>query len=143
MPANMRQTLARLDARAVVNVPLRAGPASGTGGRVIGVVIVQRSTPGPFSPMSIRLYETLVEQAAVVLERARLVEQTQRQAAQEQWLSQVSDQMLRAGDMGSLLRVAAEEVNHALGGSRAYVRLGPQEHARQEGATRGGDGNAS
>jgi GAF domain-containing protein len=137
MPASMRRALARFGARALVNVPLQAG------GRAIGVVIVQRSTPGPFSPMSIRLYETLVEQAAVVLERARLAEQTQRQAAQEQWLSQVSDQMLRAGDMGSLLRVAAEEVNHALGGSRAYVQLGPQEHGRQERATRGGDGNAS
>jgi GAF domain-containing protein len=130
MPADMRQALARFGARAVVNVPLRA-----TGGRVIGVVIVQRAAPGPFSPVSLRLYETLVEQAAVVLERARLVEETQRRAAQERWLSQVSDQMQRAGDLGSLLQVAAEEVNRALGGSRAYVRLGRQPD--------GGDGDAS
>ncbi len=120
MPAGMRQALARFGARAVVTC--RCGPA----GEVIGVVIVQRATPGPFSPVSLRLYETLVEQAAVVLERARLVEEAQRRAAQEQWLSQVSDQMQRAGDMGSLLQVAAEEVNRVLGGSRAYVQLGRQ-----------------
>lgn len=145
MPASTRQALADRGARAVVNVPLRAG------GRTIGMVVVQRATPGPFSPVSLRLYETLVEQAAVVLERARLVEETQRRAAQEQWLSQVSDQMQRAGDLGSLLRVAAEEVNRALGGSRAYVRLGRydlpsqsqgrQEHAAQ--AAQGGDGDGS
>ncbi len=120
MSAGMRQALARFGARAVVNVPLRVS------GQVIGVVIVQRATPGPFSPVSLRLYETLVEQAAVVLERARLVEETQQRAAQEQWLSHVSDQMQRAGDMGSLLQIAADEVNRALGGSRAYVQLGRQ-----------------
>lgn len=125
MPAEMRQTLARFGARAVVNVPLQAG------GRIIGVVIVQRESPGPFSPVSLRLYETLVEQAAVVLERARLVEETQRRVAQEQWLSQVSDRMQRASDVGSLLQVAAEEVNRVLGGSRVYVQLGRQNHAAQ------------
>jgi len=127
MPAGMRQALARFGARAVVNVPLRAS------GQVIGVVIVQRATPGPFSPVSLRLYETLVEQAAVVLERARLVEETQQRAAQEQWLGQVSDQMQRAGDMGALLQVAAEEVNRALGGSRAYVQLGQRAVQKGEG----------
>ncbi len=145
MPADMRQTLAQFGTRAVVSVPLQAG------GRVIGVVIVQRATPGPFSPVSLRLYETLVEQAAVVLERARLVEETQRRAAQERWLGQVSDQMQRAGDVRSLLQVAAEEVNRALGGSRAYVQLGRQAASdMRHGAAsdmrhgeQGGDGDAS
>jgi GAF domain-containing protein/HAMP domain-containing protein len=152
MPANMRQALAELGTRAVVNVPLQAGPASregdlrersGTGGRVIGAVIVQRAVPGPFSPVSLRLYETLAEQAAVVLERARLVEEAQRRAAQERWLSQVSDQMQRAGDMGSLLQVVAEEVNRALGGSRAYVQLGLRAASDTQHEAPGGDGNAS
>ena len=152
MPANMRQALAELGTRAVVSVPLQAGPASpegdlrersGTGGRVTGAVIVQRAVPGPFSPVSLRLYETLAEQAAVVLERARLVEETQRRAAQERWLSQVSDQMQRAGDMGSLLQVVAEEVNRALGGSRAYVQLGQRADGDTQHGAPGGDGNAS
>lgn len=129
MPDSLRQTLARHGTRAAVSVPLR------TGGRTIGMVIVERATPGPFSPVSLTLYEALVEQAAVALERARLIEETQRRADQERWLSQVSDQMQRAGDMESLLQVAAEEVNRELGGSRAYVRLG-----RQGQAGAGGDG---
>jgi GAF domain-containing protein len=118
MPVDMRQALARFGARAVVNVPLRAG------GRVIGVVIVQRATPGPFSPVSLRLYETLAEQAAVVLERARLVEETQRRAAQERVVGEVTARMHQTLDVDAVLDTAVDEIARVFGLAALDLRLG-------------------
>jgi GAF domain-containing protein len=72
-----REFLARFPGRAFVNVPLRVGQ------QVIGFVSIYRDREGPFSPVSVRLYETLGDQAAVSLERARLLDTTRRRAEQE------------------------------------------------------------
>jgi GAF domain-containing protein len=117
MAEEVREALSSLDVQAVINIPLRAGD------KAIGFVIVERFTPGPFAPVSIRLYETMADQAAMALERARLLEEAQRRADRERTVREVADQMQRAADMEALMRIAAEELNRALGGSRAYVRL--------------------
>jgi len=127
MPASMRQALAQFGARAVVNVPLRVG------GRVIGVVIVQRAVPGPFSPVSLRLYETLVEQAAVVLERVRLVEETQRRAAQERLVGEVTARMRQTLNVDAVLDVAVKEIAGVMGLAALDLRLGVASTVRDEG----------
>jgi len=118
LPQNVRRTLIETGVRALANIPLRARE------RVIGQVVVLRATPGPFSDSAVRLYEALSDQAAVALERAQLWEEAQRRAARERLVSKISDQMQRATDMETLIRIAAEELNRALGGSRTFVRIG-------------------
>jgi GAF domain-containing protein len=115
---DMRQFLARFGGRGFVNIPLRAA------GRILGFVSILRYQAGPFSPVSVRLYETLVDQAAVGLERARLLEQAERRAAREQTLGRVSARMRETLDTDTVLSTAVEEIAGALGLAALDLRLG-------------------
>ena len=117
---DMRQFLSRFGGRGFVNVPLRAA------GRTIGFVSIYRNEAGSFSPVSIRLYETLVDQAAVALEGARLLEQAQRRAVREQTLGRVTARMRETLDPDTVLRTAVDEIAGALGLAALDLRLGTE-----------------
>jgi GAF domain-containing protein len=119
IPVEHRQSLIENEVRAVVNIPLR------TGRRVIGFVDVQRATAGPFSPMAIRLYEALTDQAAVALERARLLAAARRRAEREATLRTLSDRVARAMDVQSVLHGAAEGLRRSLQAEGVYIGFGP------------------
>ena len=114
---DMRQFLSQFGGRAFVNLPLHAA------GRIIGFVHVYRAEPGPFSPVSIRLYETLADQAAVALEGARLLDEAQRRAAREQTLSRATARMRETLDADTVLRTAVTEIAGALGLAALDLRL--------------------
>jgi GAF domain-containing protein len=101
-------------------------------GRVIGFVNIYRYEPGPFSPVSIRLYETLVDQAAVALEGARLLDEAQCRAAREQTLGRVSARMRETLDTDTVLRTAVEEIAGALGLAALDLRLGTETELRDK-----------
>ena len=115
---DMRQFLFRFGGRGFVNIPLQAA------GRTIGFVSIHRYEAGAFSPVSIRLYETLADQAAVALEGARLLEDAQRRAAREQALSRASARMRETLDPDTVLRTAVDEIAGALGLAALDLRLG-------------------
>ena len=117
-PENMRRFLARFGGRGFVNVPLRAA------GRKLGLVHIYLSEPGAFSPVSIRLYETLIDQAAVALESARLLDEAQSRAAREEALARVSARMRETLDTGTVLSTAVAEISGALGLAALDLRLG-------------------
>ena len=121
LPERARETLVRTGVRAIANIPLR------TRERVIGQVVVLRDEPGPFSAVAMRLYEALSDQAAVALERARLWETTQQRVNREQLVSGITEHMQRATNMENLMRVTAEELNRALGGTHVYIKLRTEE----------------
>ena len=91
------------------------------------------------------LLRSLSEQLNVALESARLYQETQRRAAQEQLLREISDRMQRAPDMETLMQVSAEELGRVLGSSNAYVVLGREdsnlEPAESEAPTTGDNGD--
>jgi GAF domain-containing protein/HAMP domain-containing protein len=118
IPEGLRQLLVRAGMPALINVPLRAVD------RAVGFVIVQRATPGPFSPVTVRLYETLADQAAVALERARLLEETQRRAARERLTSQITGHMRETLDMETVFKTGMKEIAETLGLAALNVRLG-------------------
>ena len=66
----------------------------------------------------------LADQLGVAMESARLYQNTQRRAARERLVGDIADRLQRAPDMEMLLQIAVQELNQALRGSRAYVRLG-------------------
>jgi DNA-binding LacI/PurR family transcriptional regulator/GAF domain-containing protein len=105
-------------AKALVNIPLRSGE------QVIGQVVVIRATPGPFPEAALRLYEVLSDQAAVALERAKLLEEAQRRAEQEQQTRQMVDRIRRAVDVERAMQVATEELSRALDVPYVSVDLG-------------------
>lgn len=97
------------------------------GNRVLGVMTVQSYTaPHTYDEHDRDLLMAIASTTAIALQNARLFEQTQTRAERERVIREISDQMQRAVDMETLMRITAEELNRALGGSRAYVRLGTE-----------------
>ncbi|MBU1877731.1 MAG: GAF domain-containing protein, partial [Chloroflexi bacterium] len=118
LPESARQVFENTDARALVNIPLRAA------GRTFGQVVVLRNTPGTFPDTDLRLYETLSGQASVALERARLLEETRRRADEETALRTISDRIAQAIDIDAVLYSAVEGLTQALHATGAYMDLG-------------------
>ena len=114
--ASGRPTVEQRDGRSVLCVPLLLR------GAVIGVMEFE-TIADEWNPASLELAQAVSERLAQTLDSSRLFEQTQRLARRETILRQISDQMQGAASMEELLRIAAEELNKALGASRTYVRL--------------------
>jgi len=93
-------------------------------GQIIGTLAVHETRQSrPWTSDEIALAENIAEQVSLTIENLRLMDETQRRAARERLVGEISSQVQRASDMESLMRVATEELNQALGGSRAYMHL--------------------
>ena len=103
---------------ALVNIPLRVRDRS------VGQVVILRSTPGPFSPASLRLYEVIGDQAAVALERARLLESMRQRAEQEEALRSIADQITATFDLRTALQTTLQQLGQVLDARGGYAELG-------------------
>lgn len=103
---------------ALVNIPLRVGD------RPVGQVVILRSAPGPFSPASLRLYEVIGDQAAVALERARLLESMRQRAEQEEVLRSIADQITATFDLRTALQTTLQQLGRVLDARGGYAELG-------------------
>jgi len=93
-------------------------------GRTIGVLGFQETEPGRvWTEDEIVLAEAVADQIAQTLESARLFEEAQQRAWQEQSVSQITAHIRASTDVEDILQTAAEELGRTLGVSRAIVRL--------------------
>ncbi len=105
-------------------------------GQVIGTMALQETRHRrPWTAEDIALAETVAEQFTLTVENLRLFEETRRHAARERLIGEITDQMQRATDMEALMRITAEGLNRATGGSRTFVRMGTEAELA------GGDGS--
>jgi len=97
--------------------------------KVLGTVEAgyDKSHKAEITSEELELLAAFVDQAALALERAHLLETARRRVMRERTIRELSDQMLRATDMESLMHITAGELNRALSGSRAYVRMGDKD----------------
>jgi GAF domain-containing protein len=103
-------------------------------GQVIGTIALHETRhQRPWTAGEITLAETIAEQVTQTIENLRLMDETRRRAARERGAREIADRMQRAADMETLMHITAEELNRALGGSRAYVRLGTEASLHQAG----------
>jgi GAF domain-containing protein len=72
------------------------------------------------------LLESLVDQLGVALENARLYEDTQRRAAREKLVSELTAQMRESLNVEVVLRTATQEIYNTLELSEVEVRMRPQ-----------------
>jgi GAF domain-containing protein len=80
-----------------------------------------------WSAEDVALAETIAEELALALENTRLLEETQRRAAREQLLGQVTARMRESLDLETILKTAAGEMRQVLGLDRLIVRLATKE----------------
>jgi len=91
--------------------------------QVIGVIDA-RKPEGAWTQEQAAVVETLADQLGVALESARLYQDTQRRAAQERLVGQVTARMSETLDMETVLRTAICEMGEALGMAEVEVRMG-------------------
>jgi GAF domain-containing protein/HAMP domain-containing protein len=92
--------------------------------QILGSVVLRRE-PGqePWSPQDLLMVEEVGAQIAMALEYARLLEDTQRSAARERLLGEITARMRETLDVDTVLRTAIREMGTALGIPRVEVRM--------------------
>lgn len=118
-PVSTVQSHAEDDGRHALAVPIKLR------GVPIGVIGFQRPTgAGEWLPEEITLAEGAAERVAVALESARLFGETQRLAAQERMVSEITARMRETLDVDSILQTAASDLRSALGLAEVEVQVG-------------------
>lgn len=92
-------------------------------GETIGILDVSPKEGQEPDSETKEVLEAVAERVALALDSTRLSEQSQRQAEQEQLLSQLSAELQAATDMSGILRIAAEQASQALGVPGGFVHL--------------------
>ncbi len=92
--------------------------------QVIGIVDAHKPAgAGAWSPAEIALLETLVGQLGVALDSARLYEDTQRRAARERLINEITARIRSSVTMDGVLNVAVREISQVTGASSAAIDL--------------------
>ncbi|MBN2391396.1 MAG: GAF domain-containing protein [Anaerolineae bacterium] len=92
--------------------------------RVIGVIDGRKPDgSGQWTQEEIALMQTLAEQSALALESARLYQDTQRSAARERLVSEVTGRIRETLELEDVLKTAVREIRQALGADELGARL--------------------
>ncbi len=142
MPNNIPQHLQGLgiaqigsEAQSWLGVPMIVGD------QAIGVIGLQSyTTANVYNEQHLRLLTAVSSQAAIAIESARLFEQVQARARQEQILREVTARVHSAVDAQSVLRTAAQEISRTLG-VEAFVYLEDQLE-KETAPANGGNGHS-
>jgi len=107
-------------------------------GKTIGCINVESPTPDAFGEHDERLLNTLANQAAVVIENARLFEETRRRAIRQVALNAIISASARAGtSLDEILNTALEQSLKALGLDMGAIWLSWSPHNIQRVASKG------
>ncbi len=93
--------------------------------QVVGVMSFHKDgTEGSWSDEEVRMLEALIEELGQALESARLYEDTQRRAARERMLSEVTASFAQSLDFEAVLQAAAQELGRLPKVTEASVHVG-------------------
>lgn len=95
-------------------------------GEVVGVLDTYRPE-GVWSDQEVALLEAIADQLGTALEGARLYDSTQRRAAQERLIGEVTARMRETLDVEAVVKTAADEIYKALELDQVVIRLGQEQ----------------
>jgi len=110
------------------------------GGQWIGWVTVMSAEPVRMTEEQIRQVQSLMGQAAAVVQSLHLLEETQQRARYEATLRQVTSRVRASTDPDAVLRTAAREVGSLLG-RNVVIRLGTSGAGHSQTPPAAGNGN--
>ncbi len=98
--------------------------------RIVGVLGFEgRAGQTEWGAEEIAMVQSLSEQLLLAAENQRLLDQTQRSAARERTISEVTGRVRQALDVQGVLRTAADELQQVLSLERVVVRMVPQDES--------------
>jgi GAF domain-containing protein len=127
LPAPERAALVARGVRALALLPLAVA------GRLTALIVFEHDRRVDLSPAIIRALRHLSDQTAMVLEKRRLLEQSQAQVRRQAKVSQVAAGLMTATDVRSLLDLAALLVHDAMGAVSTRITLLPDPDSRGAG----------
>ena len=97
-------------------------------GQIVGVLDAHKpADAGAWTKEEMTLLRTLVDQLSVAMESARLYEDTQRRAARDHLLGEVSSRIRETLDTDTVLQTAVREMREALGVAEVEVYLAAED----------------
>jgi GAF domain-containing protein len=104
------------DVRSLIGVPLMRGEG------IVGVLILRRSEPKPFTPEQIDLLETFADQASVAIENVRLFNETKEALETQTAIGEVLGVLSRSAfDLEPMLRAITDNAKRLIGASVAVI----------------------
>jgi GAF domain-containing protein len=102
-------------------------------GQHIGSIVLRRDPLGePWSSEEAMLLEEVSTQIALALENARLLEDTQRRAARERLVADITAKVRASSDVETIMRTAVQELGRALNADRTRVQLAADRAVQEE-----------
>jgi GAF domain-containing protein/HAMP domain-containing protein len=103
-----------------VNIPIKLRGAK------IGVLSVENNNNRQFSQDELDIIAAILERAALSMENARLLEESQRRAAREQTISEMSVKIGSATEIEAILQTAVRELGIQISGTQISVEIGSE-----------------
>jgi GAF domain-containing protein len=96
-------------------------------GVVLGALGIHDDDTRQWTQEEMTLIEAIAERVALAAENLRLLDETQRRAAREQAVAEVSSRMRETMDLETVLKVAVQELRQSLGLPEVEIRLATGE----------------
>jgi GAF domain-containing protein len=112
-----------VDAEPVDELPELAVPLKVRGHRIGSINARKSDRTSEWTPEEISLIETLTEQLSLALDSARLYRDTQRRAAREQLIGEITARLHESLDVDTVLQTAVREIGDALDIAEVQVRM--------------------
>jgi GAF domain-containing protein len=105
-------------------------------GQKIGTLSLRRDTQDrPWAPEEKELINNAVDQIALAIENARLLEEIQSRAQQERVVADIAGQMRASLNVETVLRTAVEKIYTALNLENLVIQLTPDQFEDEQGKT--------
>jgi GAF domain-containing protein/HAMP domain-containing protein len=119
---NQEELFAREQARpnargAVLSLPIKLH------GEVIGSVDVRAPDNRPWDQDELDIVTAIIERAAIAMENARLLAESQKRAAKERIIGEISAKISMQSEIDELLKTAAQELGHNLPGAEIAIQF--------------------
>jgi len=92
-------------------------------GEVIGSVDVRTPDNRPWDQDELEIVTAIIERAAIAMENARLLAESQKRAAKERTIGEISSKISVQSDINELLKTAAQELSRTLPGAEIAIQF--------------------
>jgi len=95
-------------------------------GEIVGMLNIKTDDERTWSTDEMDIITAIIERAALSIENARLLNESQKRAIREQTISQISAKIGSGIEIETILKTAVRELGTQIGGARVTVEIGSE-----------------